>query len=99
MSREGGTSLFGDWWFRPKKIGDLDEKKVGHLVIPRRCGDGDLPKKIVVIWAIKSWWFGDLQVKIQLLAEVGPNFIKMKVNPSNLSEFTSKTIQKLVMVI
>ena len=56
-------------------------------------------KKIVVIWATKSWRFGDLQVKIQLLAEVGPNFIKMKVNTPNLSEFTSKTIQKLVMVI
>ena len=33
----------GDWWFRPKLNGDLD-KKVGDLVIPRRCGDGDLGK-------------------------------------------------------
>ena len=35
-----------------KKIGDLViwKKKVGDLVIPKRCGDGDIPQKIVVIW-------------------------------------------------
>ena len=40
-----------DWWF-----GDFDQKL---LVIPRKCGDGDLPKKM--------WWFGDLGHKILVI--------------------------------
>jgi len=47
-------SVNGDW---EKKIdGDLYQKKVGDLVILRRCGDGDLPQKV--------WRFGDFDHKI-----------------------------------
>ena len=56
------------WWFG-------DSKKVWWWWFTSK-NSGDL-----VILAIKSWWFGDLQVKFQLLAEVGSNFIKMKVYP------------------
>ena len=40
------------WWFQPKKVGDL--------VIPRKCGDSDLPPKIVVIWWFWPLNLGDL---------------------------------------
>ena len=54
----GGTSLIGVWWLRPKIDGDLYHIFC-DLVIPRRCGVGDLPKKV--------WWFGDFGHKITVI--------------------------------
>ena len=49
----GGGQVFlviGDFGQKKLVIWCFGPKKVGDLVIPGRCGDGDLPQKIVVIW-------------------------------------------------
>ena len=77
-------------------FGDLDQKKVGDSkkvwwwwFISKNSGD--LGYKILVIW----WFTG----KISIVGRSRVEFHQNEGLPPNLSEFTSKTTQQLVMVI
>ena len=113
MSRHtrGGTSLFGDWWLRSKKAGDLvilaqkswwfgDSKNVWWWwFTSKKFGD-------LVILPIKGWWFGDfghtnltisrLTFRMSTFRQNGEKYCQIDGLPSNLKEFSPYTTRKMV---
>ena len=98
---KGGTSIFDDWWLRPKIAGDLDPKKLVILLFEAGV--------VMVIYLKKVWWFGDFghkilviwwfTVRILIVFQNGDKFRQSDGLPPNLRVYISKTMQKLVMVI